>query len=144
MGIEAEDRYSRANQGIDRRDPTGDRRLVELCHSLPVDSLIGATEARPAYAAAFANRLPLELVGTKRGYQAADWFETISPVEIRAAFERYAVHPLVQQFFDLPAVKSAIGCWPTQSGYSHSTYNRCDQLLRALALASFMNAHFPN
>jgi asparagine synthase (glutamine-hydrolysing) len=142
MGIEAEDKYSLANYGLDQRDPTADRRLIELCHSLPVNGLVGATEARPAYAAAFGDRLPLELVGVRRGYQAADWFETISPVEVRAAFERYGVHPLVQEFFDLTAIEAAINGWPSRGGYSDLTYERCDQLLRALALASFMNSQF--
>ena len=143
--VEAEDRYSMANAGLDARDPTSDRRLVELCLSLPAECLVGAVEPRPAYAAAFADRLPLDRIGTRRGFQAADWNEAIDPADIRRAFQNYSLHPLVAEVFDMRAIARAIERWPSGTGYSEATYELCcNQLLGALSLAGFINVQFPS
>lgn len=146
MAIEPGDKYSLATWGIDARDPTADRRLVELCHSLPVEAFIGVKEPRPAYAVAFAERLPPEVVDGKRaGFQSADWFEVIRPEEVRAAFRRYFRHPLVDELIDRSVVESRMDAWPRQTGYPDADYDLyCNQLLGALALASFINANFPH
>ncbi len=144
MKVEAEDRYSLVNGGLDVRDPTADRRLIELCLSLPADCLTGAEQPRPAYAAAFGDRLPLDKVGAKRGFQAADWNEATDPQHIRLAFQHYTRHPLVRAYFDLAAIDRAIERWPSGASYLETIYDLCcNQLLGALSLASFIDAQFP-
>lgn len=146
MSIENGDKYSLATWNVDVRDPTADRRFIELCYSLPVEAFIGADEARPAYAAAFWSRLPKAVIeGRQAGYQAADWFETIRREEVRNAFRTYARHPLVDHMLDLKAIDGRIDNWPLTKGDRIETYEAyCNQLLASLALASFINVHFPH
>ena len=59
-----------AGWGIEERDPTADRRLIEFCLSLPHDQLLKNGVARPLAKRALADRLPpLILDGAPRGYQ---------------------------------------------------------------------------
>lgn len=61
---------------IDIRDPTADRRLVELCLSIPADQFMRAGTPRLLARRAFADRLPgLVANESRKGYQAADWHE---------------------------------------------------------------------
>ncbi|WP_416366564.1 asparagine synthase-related protein [Sphingomonas aurantiaca] len=68
-----------AGWGIDLRDPTADRRLIEWALSVPDEQYILGGEPRSLARRAFADRLPPELVGEqRRGYQAADWHIGVS------------------------------------------------------------------
>ncbi len=63
-----------AGWGIDLRDPTADRRLIEWALSVPDEQYILDGEPRSLARRAFADRLPPALVTEhRRGYQAADW-----------------------------------------------------------------------
>jgi asparagine synthase (glutamine-hydrolysing) len=60
--------------GIDMRDPTADRRLVEYCLSIPTDQYLVKGVTRAVAKAALRDRLPdVVLDAKKRGYQASDW-----------------------------------------------------------------------
>jgi len=60
--------------GIDLRDPTADRRLIEWALRVPEEQYILGGEPRSLARRAFADRLPPEILReTRRGYQAADW-----------------------------------------------------------------------
>lgn len=62
--------------GIDLRDPTADRRLVELCLSIPPEQYLKDGITRSLARRAFADRLPPMVTQERRaGYQAADWYE---------------------------------------------------------------------
>ncbi|MFL6751760.1 MAG: asparagine synthase-related protein [Sphingomicrobium sp.] len=131
--------------GIDIRDPTVDQRFVELCFSLPVDQLVSANAERPIYEAAFADRLPREvLLNRKRGYQSPDWYLAFPRHEIAAHYERYGKHPLVRELINLEHVRELLDNWPTRDFYSGpviSTYR--NKLLETLSVAAFINMHFP-
>jgi asparagine synthase (glutamine-hydrolysing) len=61
--------------GIDVRDPTGDRRLVELCFSIPPQQFLKDGQLRSLARRAFADRLPQSIIQESRsGYQGADWY----------------------------------------------------------------------
>jgi asparagine synthase (glutamine-hydrolysing) len=63
-----------AGWGVDLRDPSGDRRLVEFCLRVPAGQFLHAGVPRALARDAFADRLPAEVVSERRkGYQAADW-----------------------------------------------------------------------
>ena len=63
-----------AGWGIDLRDPTGDRRLIEWALRVPEEQYILAGERRSLARRAFADRLPAEVLRERRrGLQAADW-----------------------------------------------------------------------
>ncbi|HYW16187.1 MAG TPA: asparagine synthase-related protein, partial [Allosphingosinicella sp.] len=65
-----------AGWGIDVRDPTADRRLIEFCLTVPADQYLRRGIRRALARTAFADRLPARIVDERRkGYQAADWHE---------------------------------------------------------------------
>lgn len=65
-----------AGWGVDVRDPTADRRLVEFCLTVPPDQYLRGGIRRALARTAFADRLPASVVNeTRKGYQAADWHE---------------------------------------------------------------------
>lgn len=68
-----------AGWGVDLRDPTADRWLIEFCLSLPMDAFLADGRLRALGAAAFADRLPAEVLGEQRkGLQAVDWHESLA------------------------------------------------------------------
>ena len=139
------DKLGLAMNGIDLRDPTSDRRLIELCLSLPADQIIGAQGQRPIYDLAFRDRVP-QAVRTSplKGLQGADWFEIYDPEEIRAGFRRYSANRLVRELVDIQRAYPILDVWPRVRGYERASYNfYANHLLLALALASFIDVHFP-
>jgi asparagine synthase (glutamine-hydrolysing) len=65
-----------AGWGLDVRDPTGDRRLVELCLSIPADRYLMDGMPRALARRVLADRLPALVVDeTRKGLQGADWHE---------------------------------------------------------------------
>ena len=143
QSIEPGDKYSRPVWGIEMRDPTADRRLAQLCYSLPVEAYYDSSRLRPVYEVAFADRLPKAMLENRRGgYQAADWFETVDVDDLRSAMDRYGRNPLVAEIFDLQAVQDRISAWPKQdSPRAYEEY--CNQLLGVISICSFIEAHFP-
>jgi asparagine synthase (glutamine-hydrolysing) len=67
---------SLAGWGVDVRDPTADRRLIEFCIAVPPDQYLRHGIRRALARTAFADRLPARIVDERlKGYQAADWHE---------------------------------------------------------------------
>jgi asparagine synthase (glutamine-hydrolysing) len=65
-----------AGWGLDVRDPTGDRRLVELCLSIPPEIYLADGIPRSLARRATADRLPpLVARETRKGFQGADWHQ---------------------------------------------------------------------
>ncbi len=128
-------KMSEGKWGFERRDPTADRRLVELCSSMPARYLFGAYRERPAYAAAFNSRLPAEVRNPpKRGWQGADWADHFSGDAVRSAFAKYFASPPVAELLDQTAVEQAMADWPNDNSAP---------VLAALSVASFLWVHFP-
>lgn len=64
--------------GLDVRDPTADRRLVEFCLALPTGAFLHDGLPRRLARLGLADRLPPAVITERRkGYQAADWFENV-------------------------------------------------------------------
>ena len=60
--------------GIDQRDPTADRALIEFCLRVPAEQFLSDGVPRALVRRAMADRLPPEVLGERRkGLQAADW-----------------------------------------------------------------------
>ena len=133
-----------ATSGLDARDPTSDRRLIEFCLSLPNDMLVSGRSARPLYERAMSNRIPpAVLANRRRGYQTAEWFEHFKPAEVRGAFRRYGENPIVQELIDLRYVERLIDGWPASGwGRRGQIYTYRNTLIGALALADFIDVHF--
>lgn len=136
---------SLARWGLDHRDPTSDRRLVELCFSLPVDQLVSASSARPVFEAAFGDRIPAEVLASKsRGYQTADWFEIFRKEDVKAGFAELGRNPIVRELLDLEHIGKLVDNWPA-AGWEQRPiiYLYRNKILGALALASYIDSHFP-
>lgn len=141
------EKMSLALFGIDVRDPTGDRRLVELCLSFPPDQLASRQWApSPVYEAAFKDRIPATvLYNRNRGYQGADWFELFGKQDVAAAFRRFGENRLVRELFDFVSIDRMVASWPEHGSnkWADLVAHR-NQLLPALGLADFIALHFPN
>ncbi len=63
-----------AGYGVDRRDPTSDRRVLEYCLSLSEDRYLRNGRTKDVFRRAFATRIPPEILdNAARGTQTADW-----------------------------------------------------------------------
>lgn len=132
-----------AEWGIDERDPTADRRVVEYCYSLTASQLLSPFSPRPAYQAAFGDRVPAEVMeGRRRGFQGADWLELYCPDYVRPALLAYARNPLVADLIDIPAAERLFAQWPSEGSRSAETLQFGRHLLNSVALAGFIAQHF--
>jgi len=76
QGLEQKGRLALA--GVDHRDPTADRRLVEFVLAAPTEMFFRNGRARWLYQHAFADRVPDEIRNQRaKGQQLADWFERL-------------------------------------------------------------------
>ncbi len=140
------EKISLARWSLDARDPTADRRLIDFCFSLPNDQLVSGRSARPAFEAAFRDRIPARLLSSKvRGYQSADWYDHFQREDVRAAFQEYRRNHVVAELFDLAYIQGLIDNWPSSGWHRRqqvATYR--NDLIGALSLANFIALHFPN
>lgn len=133
---------SLAEWGVEERDPTNDRRLVEFCFSLPPEALLDGGERRPALRRALDGRVPGAVLDQRlRGYQMPDWYEQVRGDEVRAFARAEAQSGLAGSVVDLAAVDEAARSWPA-SGWQERPviYLYRMHLLRTLAAASFVSS----
>jgi asparagine synthase (glutamine-hydrolysing) len=106
--------------GIDSRDPTGDRRLIEYCLSVPLEEFLRDGRRRALARTAFADRLPRAVAEERRkGYQAADWHEGLSAArdQIAEEVDRIAASAPACSALDSDKMQRLVRDWPT-SGWS--------------------------
>jgi asparagine synthase (glutamine-hydrolysing) len=130
--------------GLDMRDPTSDRDLVEFCLTFPPSQLVGGEEPRPVFRAAFGDDLPDAVHRpARRGLQAADWFEHFSKDNVAEEWRKSAKHDQVNDLFDVAAISNLISCWPT-SGWENLEQNLLyrNDVLGAVSLANFIRHRF--
>jgi asparagine synthase (glutamine-hydrolysing) len=150
LQLDNAERMSAAVYGLDVRDPTADRRLVELVMTFPATALFGR-EDRPAFARAFADRLPSAVIASRnRAYQQSDWFERLDPADVLAGFRRLARHPLVDELIDAREVERMVEAWPLGTSWMADPRRFAaveddfrNKLLPTLAVATFVGANFP-
>jgi asparagine synthase (glutamine-hydrolysing) len=133
---------SLAEWGVEERDPTNDRRLVEFCFSLPPEALLDEGERRPALRRALEGRVPGAVLDPRlRGYQMPDWYEQIRGGEVQAFARAEAESGLAGSVIDLDAVVEAAQGWPA-SGWEERPiiYLYRMHLLRTLAAARFVSS----
>ena len=131
-----------AGWGVDTRDPTADRRIVEFCLSLPEDQYLRHGVARRLARQAFAGRLPAEVLGqVQRGMQAPDYHEGVEKCreELLAELDSMANSPLARRCLDLPRLRQMLENWPKDGWRSPgrmSGYRLA--LLRGVAMGRFI------
>lgn len=134
-------KLSLAQWGVDERDPTADRRLIEFSLSLPVEAYLDQGERRPVLRAALADRLPAAVLDHRlRGHQAADWYEYLPHTEVQQ-FAREMRNGKAADVVDFDVIDEAIAAWPASGWEQRAIIGRYQmQLLRTLAAAQFMNS----
>lgn len=100
-----------AGWGIDERDPTADRRLAEFCLALPPEQLFHGGESRRLARLALADRLPKAILRGPRGYQHADWYETLRPDRLRAELAAIEEGP-GGALLDIGRLRALVDAWP--------------------------------
>jgi asparagine synthase (glutamine-hydrolysing) len=102
--------------GIDYRDPTFDRRVVEFCLTVPLEQFVRGGKLRSLVRRAMAERLPPSTLNRRqRGRQAADWYLSMTALRgrMRRELDRLQCSPLASRMLDLARMRSLIENWPT-------------------------------
>lgn len=130
-----------AGWGVDMRDPTADRRLVEFCLAVPADQFLHKGQSRSLARRALEGRIPDRVLAERRrGLQAADWHRVLSnhQAALAAEVERIADCPAAACVLDIPRLRALVRDWrPGLVGQpgQEQLYRRA--VLRAIAAGSF-------
>ena len=101
--------------GVDMRDPTTDRRLIEFCLAVPEEQFLMDGQTKSLTRRAFADRLPPEVINVRgKGYQAVDWHEALSDARssLHEQIVRLAECGPAAAVIDLPRLKRLVENWP--------------------------------
>jgi asparagine synthase (glutamine-hydrolysing) len=131
-----------AGWGIDRRDPTGDKRLLEFCLSVPTEEYLSRGISRALVRRAMTDRLPRAvLVEYRKGLQAVDWHEglTAAREEVTAELQRLANCSTAAGLLDLERLNRLAADWPA-SGWERGEITGAYRLalLRGIAAGHFL------
>ncbi len=124
-----------ARWGVEERDPTSDRRLLEFCFSLPTEAFLCRGVDRVALRGALRGRVGEPVLrATERGLQAADWHHHVTPGTLRA----YVASLPDDGIVDRAALFRVLDCWP-RSGWDRPEiqYRYRVGFTRALCAAAF-------
>ncbi|UOK70336.1 asparagine synthase-related protein [Ancylobacter polymorphus] len=100
---------SLARHGVDTRDPTSDRRVVDFCLALPERHFIHRGRVSSLLRDAMEGLMPAaHLARRTRGYQAADWYEGVVAAreELLAEIARLESSPLASRALDLKRLRA--------------------------------------
>lgn len=101
--------------GIDCRDPTADRRVVEFCLSVPTELYLRGGTPSYLLRSAMANRLPpVVLQERRKGLQFADWHESMTAARdsiLTLIGQLSACEPVALRL-DLGRLRAAVDNWP--------------------------------
>jgi asparagine synthase (glutamine-hydrolysing) len=132
--------------GIDLRDPTADRRLVEYCLSIPTEYYLCDGVDRGLARRAFADRLPQAVLTERRkGYPAADWHEFAGAGrdELAAELDRIAACEPARDLLDVERLRGLLKDWPKDGWERPEIRARYRQaLLRGIAAGHFLRKAF--
>ena len=132
-----------AGFGMEHRDPTQDRRIVEFCLALPGRFFLHRGIEARLLKLAMRGRLPEGHLrsGGYKGYQAIDWHEALtrSRTEIAEEIERLEGSPMARRCLDLPRLRRLVDDWPTGDWHSpRVTQSYRLALSRGLAMGRFI------
>ncbi len=128
--------------GIDVRDPTGDRRLIEFCLSVPTEQFFHDGVPRALARAALADRLPPEVLKEKRrGLGSVDWHEglTAARPQVLDEISRLEQTEPAARALDLPRMRRLAENWPTRGWEREDTIQQYRlALMRGIAVGHFL------
>ena len=131
-----------AEWGLSVRDPTGDKRVLEFCLATPIEEFVRDGVPRSLARRAFADRLPKEVTeGRLRGYQSADWYETLDKARAEIEQEVAAIAECegAAEALDIDWLQEALRSWP-EDGWDHQETAARYRLglLRGISAGHFM------
>jgi asparagine synthase (glutamine-hydrolysing) len=131
-----------AGWGIDQRDPTADRRLVEYCLSVPMEQYLHQGELSSLGRRALSDRLPAAVLDARhKGYQAVDWHEglTAARADIAAEVDRLAPCEPAARMPDVDRMRRLIATLP-DSGWERADVTNAYRLalLRGISAGHFL------
>ncbi|HEX8571754.1 MAG TPA: asparagine synthase-related protein [Allosphingosinicella sp.] len=131
-----------AGWGIDPRDPTADRRLIEFCLAVPPGQFLRHGTSRALARTAFADRLPQSILQERRkGYQAADWHEGLSAArgELGEELKRIAECAEARSILDTDRLQRMTADWPARAWDGVAAMQNYRQaLLRGVSAGHFL------
>jgi asparagine synthase (glutamine-hydrolysing) len=129
--------------GVEQRDPTVDRRVLEVAIRQPewVRRHDGVTRA--VVRGAMADRLPHEIVDrTVRGEQLPDWLDVLTAArdELAAELDQLIEHPTSRELIDTDRLRRLFDHWPERSASGDFAVVRDYRLalLRALHVSRYL------
>ena len=127
--------------GVGMSDPTGDRRVIQYCLSVPVEYYCEKGVPRSLIRNAMIGRLPEQVRAERRkGLQTADFsthFEA-DRAEALAELERMKQVDLIAHSLDLPAMETMLQLSPSQADAHGGMLGHWPKLVRALSLGRFL------
>lgn len=131
-----------AGWGIDTRDPTADRRLIEFCLSVPLEQYLRDGRRRALARTAFADRLPPVVAEEKRkGYQAVTWHEEMTAArgDLRDELGRIAASAPACSTLDADKMERLVEEWPSDGWNRPATVDKYRlALLRGVSAGHFV------
>lgn len=131
-----------AGWGIDLRDPTADRRLIDFCLNIPAEQFLSGGVTRALTRHAFVGRIPAAVLNeTRRGLQGADWHVHLNAARSQVSEEVSRLEdsePAVRAL-DVQRLQKLVATWP-QNGWEHDavTISYRMALLRAISTGHFL------
>ena len=131
-----------AGWGVDRRDPTAEKRLVEFCLSVPTEQYLANGVVRALAKSALADRLPPAVLNeARKGYQAADWHEGLAAAlpEVQAELERLSACAPATHMLDIARMQRLAANLP-EEGWERTDVTHPYQLalLRGISAGHFL------
>ena len=114
-----------ASAGVDQRDPTGDKRLVEFCLGIPDQQFLHQGVSKRILRRAMAGALPSATLNERRkGLQASDWYERMNASRAQIAEELGLIErsALACRLLDIPRMRALVRNWPKESWQSEKLY----------------------
>jgi asparagine synthase (glutamine-hydrolysing) len=132
-----------ATTGVESRDPTADRRVLEVAMRQPewVRRTNGTTRA--VAREAMAPRLPPSIVQrTRRGEQLPEWLDlmTAAGKEIATELDRLEAHATSKELIDVERLRDLVGQWPEREASADPKVVRDYRLalFRSLLVSRYM------
>jgi asparagine synthase (glutamine-hydrolysing) len=126
--------------GIETRDPTADRRVVEFCMAIPGSQYLRDGVTRSLIRRAMAGRLPDQLrLRSSYGLQAPDWPEWLPTMrgELRDDLDRLQHSETARRCLDLPKMRLLVDRWPDRLTLRHER-DYLLLLLRGITMGRFI------
>jgi asparagine synthase (glutamine-hydrolysing) len=112
----------RGLHGIETRDPTADRRVVEFCLAVPEEQYLHMGRDRLLIRRAMAGRIPEDIIWNPlRGSQVPDWSRVLRAIRPALAEELARLRQLdsARHFLDLDKLERQMREWPDTFTHEH-------------------------